>query len=283
MSPDPNEFEVPDGYGNDIGDPLEGEGVRLPFEAPYLWWTNGKSGYQNEGGPRFFGGWSMTSEDMDAAIDRNAGVTPAGWKNFEMMNEEGGTYSAYLSRVAYVAVLGTRTRWVVDQASGKGKSQYQALCYLAYVQDKKIIPFTPAVLTAKSTAGMFLRDAISDFNTKTRALRKKYANDLPISAFFAMIGSFGDTPNIKAVGKTTKKNVTAMTLYMPKTLDEGFLRTVFIGKELAGVTAGLRKEASEWLAAWKKAPAAAQPQAAQPAYQEDDDYPAPPDDDLPPF
>jgi hypothetical protein len=281
MSTDPFGFEVPEGYTGDIGNPLEGEGVRLPFAAPYVWWVNGKDGYKNERSPRFFGGWAMKAEDMALAIDENRGINPNGWNSFDMTSDDGNEYVAYLNRKIFVAVLGTRFRWLADV----NKGQYQVLVYLGFDQDKKIIPFTPAVLTAKGTAGMFLRTAINDFSTKTSTLRRKLANNLPVSAFYACLGTFGEVPVIKSVGTEKKKNVTPVSLWMPANLDEGFLRAMFVGSEIAGVTAGLKKEAADWLAAWKQPAQQAQPQqqAQRQSYADDmpEFSPPPPDDDMP--
>lgn len=251
-------FEVPEGYAGDIGNPLEGEGIRLPFLAPFLWWTNGLNQFKQEQGPRYFGGWTMNDVDMVAASelsDPKVDFTP-GWTPFEMVNDAGESYTAFLSRHLYIAVFGSRKKWDNE----KNRGQYQVLGYMGYRTQgsNEMFPFGPVVLTAKSTASMFLQNAVIEFANKTAAARQKYANNLPISAFYACLGSFGDKRVEQEVGKQVKKKVTPLKLWLPEKLDDNFLRSFFVGREIAARTTELKKQSQEWLAAWKQAPAPAQ-------------------------
>lgn len=243
-------FEVPEGYTGDIGNPLDTEGVRLPFQAPYVWWMNGLNQFKKELDVRYFGGWCMGDEDMGAAIELlGASVPPLGWIPYEMVNGDGDNYTAFASRFIYLAIFGSRKRWDTD----KNRGHYQVLGYMAYPNENKImVPFSPVVLTCKATAGMFLEKAVIEFSSKTQGSRRKFANNLPISAFYACFGTFGDQRVEQEVGKDTKKKVTPLRLWLPKQIDEPFLRSFFVGKEIAAQTAELRKDAREWLDAWKQ-------------------------------
>lgn len=247
------EFEVPAGYTEDIGDPLEGESIRLPFLAPIVWWQNGKNAFKKDGGAPYFGGWAMSDVDMAALVSSNSDALPLGWTSYDLVNDQGEDYTAFMTRWAYFAILGARSRW--DKQANRGF--YQVLAYLAYQNtEKKPVAFAPVVLSSKGMGSKFLRDAVIKFSTQTAAARKKFANDLPISAFYATIGTFGTTPEIQSVGKEEgkKKNVTPLKLWLPEKIDEAYLRAAFIGKDLAALTAGLKKDAGEWLKAWKQAP-----------------------------
>lgn len=250
--PNPQDpFEVPEGYTGDIGNPLDTEGIRLPFLAPNVWWFNGRNQFKKENDQRYFGAWSMNDDDMAAAM-QEAGVSqpPLGWVPFDMVNDDGDNYNAFLNRFICIAIFGSRKTW--DKKENKGR--YQVLGYLAYPdQDRKITPFGPVVLTCKSMASKFLQDAVVDFQTKTQTARRKFANNLPISAFYALLGTWGNQRVEQTVGKgANQKKVTPLRLYLPEQIDEQFLRTYFVGKEIAAKTAALKKEAREWLDAWKQ-------------------------------
>jgi hypothetical protein len=278
MTPqDPDEFEVPEGYGEDIGNPLDTEGVRLPFMAPYTWWQNGKNVFKKDGGAPYFGGWAMSDVDMASVAAANNDVLPLQWTSYDLVNDKGDDYTAFMTRWAYIAVLGTRKRWLQEE----NKGQYQVLAYAAYQgQNKEIIPFSPVVLTCKGTAGMFLQAAVIKFATQTAAARKKFAHDLPISAFFATIGTFGTTPEAQSVGKEEgkKKMVTPLKLWLPEKIDGSYLHAAFVGKDLAALTASLRKDAKDWLAAWK----VAAPVKAKEVQEEPEYVPDPIEDHVPP-
>ncbi len=279
-----NEFEVPAGYAEGIGNPLEGEGIRLPFNAPYVWWSNGANISKQTGGAPYFGGWAMSAEDMALAAADNNDVLPLGWTSYDLTNAEGEDYTAFMCRVAYVAILGTRFRWIDGQDGGKGKGQYQVLAYLAYQnQERKMVPFSPVVLTTKGTGGMALREAINKFSTSTAAARRQFANNLPVSAFYAALGTFGQAPAFKTVGIAPRTHqVTPVSLWLPAKVDVEYLRMAFVGKDVADLTSQLHKESMDWLAAWKKADSA-QPVKAASAPEDFDFNQEPPVEDDSPF
>lgn len=251
MAPnDPNDFDVPEGYNDEIGNPLEGEGVRLPFLAPLVWWQNGRPIFKETKGAPYFGGWAMNDVDM-GALQAQTDTLPLGWLSYNLVNDQGEDYTAFMARWAYIAILGTRFRWIAEV----NKGQYQVLAYMAYqAENKAIVPYSPIVLTCKGTAGMFLRQAVIKFATQTAAARKKFAHDLPISAFFATIGTFGPTPETQSVGKEEgkKKSVTPLKLWLPEKIDGGYLHAAYVGREVAELSIGLRKDAADWLADWKQ-------------------------------
>lgn len=251
MAPnDPNEFDIPEGYNEGIGNPLDNEGVRLPFLAPMVWWQNGRPIFKDRGGAPYFGGWAMNDVDMSALHDQTD-TLPLNWLSYDLVNEQGEDYTAFMTRWAYFAIIGTRNRWIQEV----NKGHYQVLAYMAYQgADKSIVPYSPVVLTCKGTAGMFLRQAVIKFSTQTAAARKKFAKDLPISAFFATLGTFGQAPEYQSVGKEEgkKKNVTPVNLWLPEKIDGAYLHAAYVGREIAELSIGLRKDAADWLADWKQ-------------------------------
>lgn len=252
-------FEVPEGYTGDIGNPLEGENVQLPYLAPFVYWANGKIVHKLEGGPRFFGAWGMNDADMGTMLQQSGmGTPPPGWTPYDQVNEQtGNPYTSFMCRYIYVAIFGSRFAWLKDKKNpnDKGKGHYQVLGYMAYPEatTKEMIPFGPVVLTCKSMASKYLKKAVVKFATDTQSARMKFANNLPISAFYSCFGTFGDQRVEEEVGQgNNRKKITPLRLWLPEQIDEPFLRRMFVGKEIAARTATLRKMSTEWLEDWKR-------------------------------
>ena len=92
------------------------QSVKLPFGAPQMWWSNGKPALLSVNeiqDARRFGGFGVSREDVEAQAGQIPAELPYNWKLFDdLTNTKGATYSAYLSRTAWVAPIARRYRWM---------------------------------------------------------------------------------------------------------------------------------------------------------------------------
>lgn len=243
-----SKYALPQEVVNEVKDGMkDSSGVKLPFPAPVMWWMNGKPALKEETeilDATRFGGWGISKEDIDAL---NVAPAPS-WKLKKMASGQGGgTYEAYICRTAWVAPIARRFAWFENE--GKSKSSVNVLAYL-YLRNEKgeFTEYGAVVLSAKSNSGLELDAAFKKFTALTAKLRE----DTPSQFFFHGIGTFGDTPIFKEVGKGSNVNsITPPQLAIPK---DGFtsLDKYFVGAEVAAKMAQLKRDSAEWIADWEK-------------------------------
>lgn len=225
--------------------------IKLPFAAVTLWWNNGSvqlEGMDEIKDARRFGGWGISKEDVDDQRAQLPQELPGNWRLFEgLTNGEGGKYSAYLTRSAYVAPIDRRFSW-------RERSQVEILGYLATrTEDKKLLPWGPVILSAKGYASKDLDNCITEFKKASTNAR----GDDPINLFYIPLGTFGDAPKFeKRVSKkpgSPTSSVTPCQLYKPKDgITAAGLDEWFVGDEIAAEMGLLRAQAQEWLHAFDK-------------------------------
>lgn len=233
---------------SEIREAMSGDRIELPFPAPVLWWANGKAnGSKKDSGVQYFGGWACNVEDMQL----NAPSVPATFHQEQFTNNEGTTYDVFAARSVAVALIARRKRWIAET----NKGHTQILAYMATVEgqqgDKHYIPWNPVVLSAKSYAAIELEAALTKWEKDTITARRQFANNAPAWFFYAPLGTFGGERKQRMVGKTQQSPITPCTVYTPKEFDEPTLERIFVGETIATVMLDLKRQAAEWLDAWK--------------------------------
>lgn len=243
-------FDIPAEFQEKLKNAMKDEsGVKLPFAAPTLWWMNGKAPLKNTkevNNPTRFGGWGISKDEMDE-IGADWPEIPPHWELHNLTNDQGGDYSAYLTRQAWVAPIARRYRWY------ENKSQLNILCYLAVMTAERVLlPHGPVVLSAKSLTGSDLDKCFKDFAAKTVQLRGK----TPPAFFWHPIGTWAPEPVFverKSKSGRGSSSVTPPQLYTPK---DGFtietLKKWFVENEVAQEMAKLCDLAVDWTLDWKQ-------------------------------
>lgn len=238
-----------------------GGGVELPFAAPYLWVVNGNLQLRSVGGALLFGGWATKAEDMDTIAEQNSVAVPAGFAKQSIGTRDGGDFDAYTTRYVMVAPMGLRASWIVDgmhqpEYKEGARRHLQVLCYLASRQGQNgsttYAPWGPVVLTAKGFQARNLMDSFTAWNRHSQQARKKFAPGIPAWCFYVAVGTFGDKPVTKMVGKGSQSPITPIGPYLPKDVGEKELTAMFTGQEVAADMVEYRKQAHEWLSAWNE-------------------------------
>jgi hypothetical protein len=275
-----DEFGVPVEFQDKLKNAMKDDGsVKLPFDAPTLWWMNGKTALKNVkevSNATRFGGWGISRDELDGLY--NWPETPSHWQLFpDLVNGQGGTYAAYLTRTVWVAPIARRSGWFVDK-EGKGKSSVNILGYLAvWTPEKVLLPHGPVVLSAKSYTGMDLDKCFKDFAAKSAQLRGK---TIP-AYFYHPIGTWEQEPVFverKSKGGGASSSVTPPQLYLPKngiTLET--LKQWFVGPEVVTEMVKLYDLAQDWVNDWKQRKSETKPEPMeavdQPPAEEEFEYP----------
>jgi hypothetical protein len=243
-------FDIPAELQDKLKNAMKDEsGVRLPFAAPTMWWMNGKANLKNVKeitNPTRFGGWGISKDEIDE-IGEAWPDTPPHWELHDLTNNEGGDYSAFLTRQAWVAPIARRYRWY------ENKSQTNVLCYLGVMtKERVILPHGPVVLSVKSLTGLDLDGCFKEFTAKTTQIR---SGALP-NYFWHPIGTWTADPvfvDRKSKSGRGSSSVTPPQLYIPK---DGFtveaLQKWFVGVEVVKEMAHLVDQAKDWLDDWKQ-------------------------------
>jgi hypothetical protein len=254
-------INVPDEY-NKTPDPTQyGDTIQLPFTAPLISWRNGNVAYKPEDGALYYGGWECSADRLEIAYTQD-GYQPlvAFGTARSITSREGHVYQAYVARSLAVLPIATRRMWVVDEhkPGDKGRGWDQILVYLAdrTEKDKKsvLIPWGPAVLSAKGLSAKNLQDAFKVFAKETAAARKEFAGNAKPWLFYHVLGTFANEPEIERVGpKGQQSPITPCRCGLPVAakINEAFLTFRYPGDEILAICSDLRTQAQEWLSAWK--------------------------------
>jgi hypothetical protein len=272
------DFEIPQEFQDKLKNAMKDEGsLKLPFDAPTLWWMNGKTALKNVRevtNATRFGGWGISRDELDGLY--NWPETPTHWQlNDDLANGQGRTYAAYLTRNVWVAPIARRSGWFVDR-EGRGKSSVNILGYMAtWTPEKVLLPHGPIVLSAKSYTGLDLDKCFKDFAAKSAQFRGKA---LP-ACFYHPIGTWEQEPVFverKSKGGGASSSVTPPQLYQPKdgyTLET--LKKWYVGPEVVQEMVKLYELAQDWVNDWKQ-------RKSDPKHApEVDDNAPPPEEDFP--
>lgn len=270
-------FDLPQEFVNEVAGAMSGEKIELPFVAPYFWWQNGKPAYKALGSAAYFGGWASDADTYEGILHNNGLEIPGNTKRITLANNEGKEYDVFACRSMPVAVIAKRSRWMIDETTGKGRGHTQILAYAATGKKTEAgtayVAWSPVVISGKGLAAKAIEDALRDFDRNTAAARRQYAKNLPAWFFWCNIGTFGDKPEQKMVGSGQQSPITPATVYLPKdgVITAEMLKTWYVGGDVAAVMVDLKKQAKEWLEAWREN------KSTGPAV----DVPPPPDSDYP--
>jgi hypothetical protein len=144
------------------------------------------------------------------------------------------------------APIATRHRW------NENRSHTQILAYMATKNGKEYSPWGPVVLSAKGYQARNIRQAFADWERATTPTRRDHAPGIPAWCFFAVIGTFGEERKTVMVGKGQQSPITPIGAWIPEIMSKTHLEKTFVGKDVAERMVELKKQASEWLAEWKK-------------------------------
>ncbi len=261
---DSNIYDIDEGIAEELSGAMAGDQIVLPFPALYVWWINGDQKLKPRSADPtladivpWTGGWaSTTPEDFESVCSEIYGDLLPGWEQTVLINTNGENFGAYVTRYLSIAIIGQRERWEKverDNADSRQRSHTQILGYAGFRdKEKGFLPFGPMVMSAKGLSGKALKDALQEWNRQTAKLRKESAKNLPAWLFYATLGTFGNEPNLRMVGKGSNQSpITPCQIYIAKELDADKLAKVFVGREIALLMSEYRKQAAEWLNAWK--------------------------------
>lgn len=233
-----------------------GGGIQLPFTAPVFWTINGNPALRQLGGAQYFGGWASDAGDFDEALRQWAFAAPP--KPFiltDMVSTDGKNYQAYTARNFLIAPICFRRGWITQDNTRtaeytKGARQHvQALCILAYRNGETHL-MGPVVLSAKGFQAQNLLNSFSAWAKHTQTMRRKVAPDVPAWCFLLSIGTFGTERKQVLVGQGAQHPITPIGAYLPETLDEKILESLFVGEDTAKAMLEYMTQAAEWRTAW---------------------------------
>lgn len=235
--------------------------VKLPFDAPVFWVLNGAAQYKplaKQSPALYFGGFATGAEEYESL-----GVELASAIKHEFTpNGAQSSIDVYSTRHLIIAPFAKRLS-SVEKSSGarfpgyhKGASPHlQIAAYVAQrTETGTLAPVCPVIITAKGYQVGYILDALREFQTKTGAARRKFADNLRAEMFYCALGTFGDKFTNKLVGTEKQSPITPMSVYLPETaIDEKFIDSFFVGEQVAETLTLLHDECAEWVNAWKSA------------------------------
>jgi hypothetical protein len=240
-----------------------GGGIELSFDAPVFWWLNGNPANRALAATTpavYFGGWASNAEDIDA-VTAERGI-PGGLVQTDIFTRDSKTIQSYTSRALVVAPIGFRQCWTVgaDRAATRsltftpgGRQHIQVLALMGLqMPDKTYHSWGPVVLSAKGFQAQYLQSALKDWKKALERPRKEFAPNVPAWAFWCALGTFGQAPETRLVGKAGAQSpVTPINLFTPKEITRDTMIRVFVGREGVSEMARLQESAEDWLNAWK--------------------------------
>lgn len=237
---------------NKIDDPLKvpGNYVTLPFPFLRLSWVNGYAG-RDPKTVEGMGGFQAGVAEFESDVAALGDYAPSYFKGPSTWQDAKGqkTYDVYHSRAIYAAPIGSRVRWSKFEKNGKmvNASKTEILVYLADIDaEKHLVPYGPAVISAKSYEGNFLLDAFKAWVADSAEIRKTEAPGVPSAFFYVPIGTFGDKRLTKLVGKVEKSPVVPAQVGKIAWTPEN-LGAYHVGAEVEALMVSLHEQAGEWL------------------------------------
>jgi hypothetical protein len=234
----------------------------LPFPVVYIWALNGQASYKVQGGALYYGGWACKSTDLHLVREQQDLDLPSNWQEVTISSRDGGEFPAYTTRNIVVAPIGKRLSWLHEGRRYSsyiegGRRHMQVLAQLADVHTengaKDIKPWGPVVLTAKGYQARNLLEAFVTWEKVTSTIRQKVAPGVPAWCFYMSVGTFGKERQAVNVGKPGAQSpITPITAFIPETLSDELVESLFVGNEVAAQMAFLQDQAADWLGAWKE-------------------------------
>ena len=269
--------------------------VELPFLAPPFYIVNGNARLEQVGGIHFFGGFACNVDKLQSAAEswENRPFPVPGLTATETVLDNGHKLQVHAARGLIVAPIGIRQFLTITSPDGRkqrvapftkgARPGIQVLCVLGYKDENKVIqPWAPIMLTASGYQVNHLGDAFSNWNKAIKPLVKKLVPGIEPSSimnlFWMSVGTFGKERKARTVGAgQQQQTITPVSAYIPESLDEKVLETLYVGEDVAGWMAELSGLSKEWLQVFKNL------QASKPVEQIEHDNieePPPPEDEY---
>ena len=259
-----NEYELDDeliGQVSELSFKYEGG---LSFPAPMFWAANG-SAKEKAPSPLFYGGWSVSRQNMDDAVSKERRVLPDGMQAAETVSREGKNLALYVTRSLVVAPVAYRRSWLTKDrrrlpSYEAGSRQHaQILCVLGMKLKTPsesgaiYTPWGPVVLSAKGFQAKNLLGALTSWEDHISALRAAVAKKVPAWLFWCSIGTHGKERLQEMVGQGQNQSpITPIGAYLPD-VTEDLLKKLYGGEPLARQIVDLRAKSTDWAKAWETA------------------------------
>lgn len=241
ISLNPNIKPVAKVYNNDQ------DFIELPFPYLRLSWNNGNAHASKNEGAKYFGGFQRGENDIQEDLAKlqfdnlpNYFTPPTEW-----ISEKGATYQARSTRFLYAAPISAKDDWWKDKQTQKRRHRLDFLVYLASVEKEVVVPWGPAVISAKQYSASGIIDAFQGWGKDTRSARHEFAGDLDEMFFYHCVGTFGNERVIQKVGESI---IITCQFNKPSTWTEKMLEKMFVGESIAAVMVDLQGQAQEWTA-----------------------------------
>lgn len=226
----------------------EAQGEKLPFDALNVWWVNGSAAHKAAGGPRYFGGWEVSAEQ----VAESTWGLPKSWEQYEAVGKDGSPYPAYGSRVLTLALIAKREKFTnyddkndVKLTFGQGYSSHtQTLGAMFF--DKALTDFIPVVVTTKGVNAGKMNKAIKTWKEALGKANSAWRN-YSLMAFALTFGTKGTEREQVSVGKGDKKSW--IVPIQPLIFN---IETRLIGRATVEAMLNLRMQAEPWLDDWRK-------------------------------
>lgn len=265
-----------------------GNKIELPFPAPPFYVLNGDANFEELGGVLFYGGFGASEKNVKAAAEQ--------WENCpypiprfqeKELKQDGQKVRSLISRSLIVAPIGMRLFSTIKGEDGKirrlapftkkARPAIQVLVYLAYMtEDNKIMPWAPAMLTAKGFQVNHIQNAFTNWKKAISPFMEEIAPGMPSSItnlFWMNLGTFGQKAVFEPHGESI---ITPVSAFIPEDLDAKKVEGRYVGEPVAEFMADMAAKSEEWLNAYAKL-APAQAIAEDPGV----DQSIPPEDDIP--
>jgi len=233
-----------------------GSGLTLPFTAPMVVWHGGDPQFASNPGASgvlHFGGWKIDTqeyESVDPPVDGTPKLHP------ETFHSDSGAYDVMATRELFLAPFGKRECF--DQEKRRSRLHVLAYSGIYSKEESRIVPWTPVWIATTSYHGVSLKNAISQFASRTSRARREHAKNLPPTAFWHRLGTFGDELKREKRGSNIQNWITPVQVQMMDNIDLDWLTRAYVGKETLEEMLDLLKQAEQWLKAWDNIPESTQ-------------------------
>lgn len=232
---------------------------QLPFPAPVFFVVNGQVKYaQSPAKALYYGGWATDAVRFDQTLTQtNRKPLSLLQRTNEMVSGKGEVLDCYVTRQVVMALAQIRSCWItkdnrrlVDYEQD-ARRHVQALVILA---DKGpeggLVPWGPAILSAKGFQAKKLLVSFDDWNRHTAAIRATNAAGMPGWMFYSMLGTFGKDRKQEMVGAAGKQSpITPIEIYKSDMTPEA-LRKAYGGEKLLTMIRDVQVQAKTWIEAW---------------------------------
>src|SRR5262245_43984184 len=214
----------------DWDDVRDGAQDDMPITFPVVFWRHGKQAFRNLGDKdiSYTGGFFFSYGDCPE------GTVIDGWKDSSFTGDEGNEVKGISTHGAHLAIVRFRRRWFREtdgRVEYRSWNNYQT-GFRGHIQ---AVGFTrgydePICFSLKGMAVDYMYSILREQNSKVVAIANREAppgKKLPLYAFWLTIRA----GKHEKIGKGQKQNeVTMPQIYLPKVIDQNYLRERYIGK-----------------------------------------------------